>query len=446
MNNFKSTLTAESSYGSLLKKIKDKKIVTTVVGLGYVGWSLVEVMLKNELAVNGYDINPDKIESIQSSENYLGNFDYNDVRHLLNKGQLRLSSNPEILSSSDIVIICVPTPLNTDGITPDLSFIQQASIDIASYCSKNTLIIIESTVYPQFTQKYFAPLLEKFNFLVGDNIFLSFSSERVNPGSNYSVDSIPKIVSGYTKNCLNLASEFYKIFMSDVIRVKSPVIAEMSKLLENSYRYINIAFINEFATQCKELDVNVWDVLDAAMTKPYGYQRFDPGPGVGGHCIPIDPLYLKWSLNKVGVTSKFIDTAKEVNDIMPKWIVQKLKSDYYNCSNKILKNVLVLGVTYKKNVDDLRESTAFNIFKELDNSNIEVMFSDPYFPIIEINGSIMQSVELNATNIKKFDAVILHTAHSQFNYETILNHAKYIYDLRGKYNGNNSSKILKLSL
>jgi UDP-N-acetyl-D-glucosamine dehydrogenase len=429
-----------NEYQILNNKIKKNNFSVCVIGLGYVGLPL-SLHFSKKTRVIGVDIDKNKIDNLKKNISYIDRISNQQIRS--SKNNFYATDSFEVVNNSDVIVIAVPTPLKNDN--PDLSFIKKTILEIREFLKPGQLLILESTSYPTTTRNEIVDKLKN-NFQVGKNFFISFSSERINPGFNENrIHLVPKVVSGYSKNCANISSLFYSKFFKKIVTASSLEIAEFSKIQENIYRAVNIALVNEMKTLADKMNINFFDVLDIAETKPYGFQKFYPGPGIGGHCIPIDPIYLAWLAKKYNVKTEFIKLSVKVNN---------------DTTNKIIKNsilflkklkkektkVLVLGLSYKKNIDDLRESPSLKIIKGLKSNKINVFFSDPYFDKIPKTRDFrlnIKKIDINYSSLKDIDLVILVTDHDKFNYKKILRFSKKIIDCRNAFPFIHE-KILKL--
>lgn len=416
----------------LEKKIKKKSAIVGVIGMGYVGLPLAILIAKKGYNLYCYDKDLKRANLLRKKISYFNNIKNKEL-NCFNK-KTSIFTNLKNISKCDIVILCLPTPLNKNN-TPDLSHIRTTISKIKKKLSKGQLIILESTSYPGTTREEIYEKINK-NFDVGKNFFLSFSSERINPGMNIKVEAIPKVISGFSDKCLYLLNCFYKKLFNKIVFAKSLEIAEFSKLLENIYRSVNIGFINEMKIVADKFNLDIFDVISVSNTKPFGFQRFDPGPGIGGHCIPIDPQYLYWKSKKKGVVPKFIKLSAETNLNVLKFIKNKihLKMKIDN-KNKFNTKILVLGIAYKKNVDDNRESASIKLIENLLNDNFKkIEYSDPYIKDYKFNKNIKKkSLKITRNILKKFDIVILATDHDKFNFKLVYKNSKYIIDCRGRY-------------
>ncbi len=415
----------------LINKLKTKKFNVCVIGLGYVGLPLVSSFIEAGIEVLGIDIDKKKINLLKNGKSYLQSTN-KKTREYFFKNKKNLSTNFSIIERCDVIIVCLPTPLKNNTKEPDMSYIFGCAKSLKKYIKKNQIIILESTVYPGATREFTKKLINK-DLKIGANLFVGYSPERENPGDKkFNYKTTPKVISGYTSNCLLLLKIIYKYFVKKTVAVKRLEEAELSKLLENLYRAVNIGLVNEMKVICKKLNISIFDTIDAASTKNFGFQKFLPGPGLGGHCIPIDPFYLSWISRKMGYDPKFIKLAGNINSNIPNWTINEM----LKILKKKDKRILLLGVSYKKDIDDDRETPTYEFMKILKKKKIRFDYHDPYFPQIRKGRNInlnKKSIKLNKYNLKKFDAVILLTDHSFFNYQLIAKHAKLIIDTRGKY-------------
>jgi UDP-N-acetyl-D-glucosamine dehydrogenase len=428
----------------LIRKIKDKKIRSAVIGLGYVGLPLAVEFAKAGIKVVGIDLDASKVDAIRRKKSYIRDVPSSEVADLVSRGLLSATTAYSALSGVDTVNICVPTPLRKTK-EPDISYIVQSAEQIARYLKKGQLIILESTTYPGTTEEVLLPLFEAKGFKVGRDFYLAFSPERVDPGNRkYQTRNIPKVVGGVTPACTAVARALYEQAVDTVYPVSSTRVAETVKLLENTFRSVNIGLVNELALMCHKMDINVWEVIDAARTKPFGFMAFYPGPGLGGHCIPIDPLYLSWKARVYGFEARFIELAAQVNGAMPEYVVTKI-TDALNAHGKSIKGarILILGVAYKKNVSDYRESPAFDVMEELLHKGAKVTYCDPYVPSFEHMQLKMKSVRLAPAVLRKADCVVIITDHDCFDDELIVRHARLVVDTRNAVKAQ-ASKVVKL--
>jgi UDP-N-acetyl-D-glucosamine dehydrogenase len=416
----------------LLEKIEKKQLKVAVLGLGYVGLPFATVFSEAGFNVTGIDPIKEKVDQINQGISYIQDIPSAKVKKFVENATLKATTDFSILQEMDAVSICVPTPLRKTG-DPDLSFIVSATEALAPYLHKGMIVVLESSTYPGTTRELVLPhLIEKSGLEVGKDFYLAFSPERVDPGrEDWTTKNTPKIVGGITETCGELASAWYCQALDTVVSVTSTEVAEMAKLLENTFRMINIGLVNELAIMCDRLNVDVWEVIDAAATKPFGFMKFTPGPGLGGHCIPIDPLYLSWKLRSLNYTAKFIELASEINTNMPRFVVGKVQ-DGLNDHGKPIKNseILVLGVAYKPDIDDMRESPALDVIGLLMQKGAKVSYYDPYVSNICHDDWSLDSVKQLQTAVKTADCVVIVTNHKNIDYKMILDDAKLIIDTR----------------
>ena len=431
----------------LIKKIENRKAKIGIIGMGYVGFPLAVEFAQAGFKVIGIDVNKAKIEIINAGGSHIPDVDQEIVAPLVKSGNLEATEDFGVLADCDAMSICVPTPLNKTK-NPDVSFILSASQEIKKYLKTGQLIVLESTTYPGTTEELIRPMLEETGLKVGEDFFLAFSPERVDPGNKYyNIHNTPKVIGGVTPQCNERAAAYYGQIVEQVVSVSSTDAAEMVKLLENTFRSVNIALVNEVALMCDVLGINVWEVIDAASTKPFGYMRFTPGPGLGGHCIPIDPHYLSWKLKSLNYYARFIELAGEINSKMPDYVTLKV-ADALNNVEKSVKGskILILGVAYKKDIDDLRESPALDLLKLLQRKGGDVVFSDDFVPELSMNGKTYKSVKITKKLLEEVDCVVLATDHTDFDYEMIAKSTKIIVDTRNAFGarGIKSDKIVSL--
>lgn len=420
---------------SLEQKIRDRKAHVGIIGLGYVGLPLLKTFLANGFRVMGFDIDAKKIKMLNRGKSYIKHVQTGELKKYLREKKFQATADFRNLAEMDTIIICVPTPLDAHK-NPDLSYVLNTTEVIAQNLRKGQLVILESTTYPGTTEERMLPILEKKGFKVGQNFYLAYSPERENPGDKeYTTAKIPKVVGGVTPPCRKLAQALYDQIVVKTIPVSSPRVAEATKLLENIFRSINIALVNELKMIFELMDIDVWEVIEAASTKPFGYKPFYPGPGYGGHCIPVDPFYLAWKAKEVEYPTKFIELAGEINTRMPYHVVSKTV-EALNRKKKPIKGskILILGIAYKKDVDDQRESPALKIIRLLQSQGAKVSYNDPFVPrsfghrdYPELD---LKSVDLTATKLKAFDAVIIATDHSVYDYDWIAKNSVLIIDTR----------------
>jgi UDP-N-acetyl-D-glucosamine dehydrogenase len=432
----------------LLKKINDHSLQVAILGLGYVGLPLAVVFAEAGYQVTGIDPDERKVQTVLRGESHIQDIPSEQVKRLVKSGRLTATTDFTALRQIDAVSICVPTPLRKTG-DPDLSYILNATDDLAKNMHPGMVVVLESTTYPGTTREIMLPKIgiEK-GLKVGDDFFLAFSPERVDPGrKDWTTLNTPKVIGGITPACTEIASAWYAQAIETVVPVSSTEVAEMAKLLENTFRMINIGLVNEMAIMCSRLGVDVWDVIDAAATKPFGFMKFTPGPGLGGHCIPIDPLYLSWKLRGMQYTARFIELASEINTGMPRYVVAKVQ-DALNEHSKSIKGsrILVLGVAYKPDIDDLRESPALDVIGLLEQKGAQVTYHDPFVPRIQHDDSAHESIADLMPAVKAADCIVIVTNHSSYDYEAIFNAASLIVDTRNalKTIGRGSVKVFKL--
>jgi len=420
---------------ALLNKIQTKKATIGVIGLGYVGLPFAIEIVQKGFHVLGFDKNQEKIALLQNGESYIADIPKENIQLLLKERQFEATNDFSKLASVDVVIICVPTPTMEDG-TPDISYIEEAAHDIGCHINANVLVILESTTYPGTTEEVVQPILQKHGFAVGQDLFLAYSPERVDPGnSNFSVANTPKVVGGVTSTCLEVSKVFYEtVIHTSVYTVTSPKVAEMEKLLENTFRQINIALVNELSQICYKMNIDIWEVIDAASTKPYGFMPFKPGPGVGGHCIPVDPKYLLWAGQQHGVSATLIEAADKINDSMPSFVVERLEQ-YLRIQNTelIQAKIVIIGVTYKPEINDSRESPALHVIQQLLDNQCSIQIIDPFIQTFPVEQSLFHTVPLTEQIIKDADAVLILTNHSNIDYSLIDQQASLIFDTRNTH-------------
>ncbi|WP_309121820.1 nucleotide sugar dehydrogenase [Paenibacillus sp.] len=400
-----------------------------VIGLGYVGLPLSKLLVDHGLRVTGVDLDPAKIRNLQDGISYISDLSDAEVQSLMTGGRFEAASDYGGLTAVEAILICVPTPIREDG-TPDLKYVELAGRHLAQLPLAGQLIVLESSTYPGTTEEVLLPILESQGKRLGKDFYLAYSPERINPGDrSFGLSEMPKIVSGATEACLRLAKALYSPVYRKVIPVSSPRAAEMAKVLENSQRFVNISFVNEVAKCCEKMGIDVWEVLEAVNSKPYGNLPFAPGPGVGGHCIPVDPLYLQWKADEIGVDLAFIRAAKAVNDSMPGYIadrVERLLPD----ARLEGKSLLLIGVAYKKDVNDLRESSPLRVMEILAERGARVTYHDPLVPSVSVGGRRYDSVELTPDALRSADCAVLLMDHSNLPIASIVAHARLVFDTR----------------
>lgn len=417
----------------LKQKILDKSATLGVIGLGYVGLPLAVEKARAGFRVIGFDIQPEKVDRVNRGENYIGDVVNEDLSALVQVGKLRASHDFSELIQCDCISICVPTPLDTHQ-QPDLSYVRGTSEVVAKYLRRDVLVVLESTTYPGTTEELVKPILETSSLQCGNDFHLAFSPERVDPGNLlYKTKNTPKVVGGVTPTCTDIAATMYEsILEAPVFRASCPAVAEMEKILENTYRNINIGLINELAILCHKMQLNIWEVIEAAKTKPYGFQAFYPGPGLGGHCIPLDPYYLSWKAREYGFHTSMIESSMMINDRMPEYCVErasKILNRYRKAMNG--SRVLVVGVAYKQDVDDYRESPALHVIECLEREGAIVDFHDPYIPEYRFKGKTHQGYKnLTGELIRAADLVMITAAHTKVDYELIQKNAQVVFDTK----------------
>lgn len=435
-----------SSYQHLKDKIKKKKAHIAVIGLGYVGLPLAHAFAQKGQKVTGIDLDSSRVNKINSGVSYIEDLPTASLKKQVKAKLLNASTHYDVLKQADAIVVCVPTPLNRLK-DPDISFIVSATDAIVKRLRKGQLIILESTTYPGTTEEVILPALEKSGFKAGEDFFLCFSPERIDPANpNFNTQNIPKVVGGITPHCTELGGLLYGTITPEVVRVSSPRTAEMAKLLENTFRIVNIGLINELAIAAKNLKVNIWEVIEAAKTKPFGFMPFYPGPGVGGHCIGVDPIYLSWKARSLGSELNFIELARRINTEMPHHVVSQAVYSLNQYTHKAISRskVLLMGVTYKKDVADIRESPALDIMLQLKKLGAKVSYHDPFVPHMKHESLELDSRPCGAAELKKYDLVILTTNHTSFKYPEILKHSRLIYDTRNAFAKYQSPKIVRL--
>jgi UDP-N-acetyl-D-glucosamine dehydrogenase len=417
----------------LLKKITEKTAILGVIGLGYVGLPLAFEKANAGYKTIGFDIQAEKVDKVNKGINYIGDILDQEFSRVVKSGKLSASSDYTKVFDCDAICICVPTPLDNYQ-QPDISFIKSSVENILPHLHKDMLIILESTTYPGTTREIVLPILEKSGLKCGIDFFVAFSPERVDPGNKfYKTKNTPKVVGGITTNCTALASKLYEsILEAPVFTVSSPEIAEMEKILENTYRNINIGLINELAILCNRMNINIWEVIDAAKSKPYGFQAFYPGPGLGGHCIPLDPYYLSWKAREFGFHTSMIETSMMINDKMPEYTVSRIGKILNKFSKSINQSkILILGVAYKNDIDDYRESPALKVINNLELFGAKVDYFDPFIPEYKEHEITKKSlIKIDSSIISSYDIIVITSAHSVFEYDLISKFAKFVFDTK----------------
>ncbi len=419
-----------------------------VVGLGYVGLPLAVEFAKAGFHVTGFDVDQKKVDLLNDGKSYIPDVSQDTLGELVKDGLLDATTDFSRIKEMDGIIICVPTPLSKTK-DPDMRYIQSATHSIAGNLREGHVISLESTTYPGTTDEFVKPILESSGLKVGRDFFLAFSPERIDPGNKkYQVKNTPKVVGGVEPNSTEIVSYLYSKVIDKVVPVSSAKAAEMTKLLENTFRSVNIALVNEFAIMCQILGIDVWEVIEAASTKPFGFMPFYPGPGIGGHCIPIDPHYLSWKLKTLNYNARFIELASEINTNMPRYVVQRV-ADALNEFEKSVKGsqILVLGVAYKKDIDDTRESPALDVIELLENKGADVKYNDPYVPELFLNGRTRKSAKLTEKLLHDVDCVVITTDHSDYDYNWIVKNSKLVVDTKNATKNISDalkSKVVKL--
>lgn len=436
-------IAAEPIAAALAEKIKARTAKVGIVGLGYVGLPLAVEFAKAGFEVTGIDISQAKTERVNAGDSYVGDIPSAILAPLVKAGKLRATSDFAAVKDLDTINICVPTPLRKTK-DPDMSFIVSSSQEIARYFHPGMLVILESTTYPGTTDELVLPMLAKPGLEVGRDFFLCFSPERVDPGNpKYQTVNIPKVVGGCTPACTEMGRLFYSQALEHVVPVSSTQVAEMVKLLENTFRMINIGLANEMALMCGRMGINVWEVIDAAATKPFGFMPFYPGPGLGGHCIPIDPFYLSWKTRQAGIEARFIELAGYINGQMPQFVVDKVQNAL-NDAGKPVKGsrIHVMGVAYKRDIEDMRESPALDVLLLLQRRGGQVSYSDPHVPEVRLDGLVLRALPEEAAAAA--DCVVIVTDHSAFDYRKLVERARLIVDTRNALKRFDSPKIVRL--
>lgn len=430
----------------LIKKIKEHKVQVGVIGLGYVGLPLAIRFVEAGFKTLGFDIDKGKVEKLRKGESYLNRIPQTRIKNVLNTKRFSATANFSRLAKVDAILICVPTPLNPYR-EPDLHFLVDTTKTVARYLKVGKLVSVESTSFPGTTEEEVLPHLRASGLKEGRDFFLVYSPEREDPGNKkYFLNNIPKVIGGITPSCLEVGEALYSSVVKEIVSVSSTKVAEMTKLLENIYRAVNIALVNEMKILCERMGVDIWEVIEAAKTKPFGFQAFYPGPGLGGHCIPIDPFYLTWRARRFDFHTRFIELAGEINTYMPYYVVEKTIEALNERGSGVKgAKVLLLGITYKRDIDDIRESPAFKIIELLIKRGALVDYNDPFIPSLPKTRGYtfkMNSIPLTSQNLKKYHCLIISTDHSNYDYDFILKHANLIVDTRGVFKKNNE-KVIK---
>jgi len=426
-------------------KIKNRQIELAVVGLGYVGFPLALEFARKRVKVVGIEIDSGRLRSIAQRKSYISDIDSNELKDALESGYFRASADFADIRRADAVLICVPTPLKGKYL-PDISFIKNATRGVAGHIKKGALVILESTTYPGTTEEEILPIFQNRGFKHGEDFYLCFSPERIDPGNKkFPVHKIPKVVGGLNRQATQLAMAIYRIIIKQVVPVSSARAAETVKLLENTFRLINIGLIDELSMMAHKMKIDIWEVIQAASTKPFGFMPFYPGPGVGGHCIPKDPLYLHWKAKSFGFNSRFIQLASDVINYMPEYVVKRIKDALSEVKKKLEgAKILVIGVTYKKDIKDLRKSPSIDVISCLKKQGAQVSYFDPLIPFLKVKDLDLKSVKLNNKKINEYDCVLIATDHTAVDYPAVLNNAKLIFDSRNVYKGRNTDRVKRL--
>jgi UDP-N-acetyl-D-glucosamine dehydrogenase len=430
---------------ALARRLEDRSARLAVIGLGYVGLPLAVEFAKAGFTVHGIDIDERRVRELNQGRSYIQDVATADVADMVKAGRFSATTDFSVLKRCDSVNICVPTPLSKQR-DPDVSYIVAAATEVARHLHRGQLVILESTTYPGTTEELVLPMLAESGLQVGRDFYLAFSPERVDPGNaTYTTRNIPKVVGGVTEACTRAAVQLYRQRLDQVVPVSSTQVAEMVKLLENTFRSVNIGLVNEMAMMCARLGIDVWEVIRAAATKPFGFMPFYPGPGLGGHCIPIDPFYLSWKARASGFEARFIELAGYVNGHMPDHVVD-LVAEALNRQGRSVRGsrVLVLGVAYKADIDDVRESPSLDILEKLRERGARIEYSDPHVPTLRFAGGVMKSVPFTPARIRAFDCVVVATAHRSVDYRALLRSAKSVVDTRNALAGVRSPKIIRL--
>jgi UDP-N-acetyl-D-glucosamine dehydrogenase len=426
-----------NAYETLIKKIENKEAVIGVVGLGYVGLPLAVEKAKAGYKVIGFDVQQARVDQVNQGINYIGDVVDQDLVDMIKSGHLEATTDYARIQDVDAVAICVPTPLDIYQ-QPDTSYVESSAKAIAANAHEGMLVVLESTTYPGTTEEIVKPALEAKGLKTGETVFIAYSPERVDPGNKqFKTKNTPKVVGGITPNCTKVAAALYRsVLEGDVMEVSSPAIAEMEKIFENTFRHINIALANEMAILCDKMGIDVWEVIDAAKTKPYGFMAFYPGPGLGGHCIPIDPFYLTWKAREYNYHTRLIELAGEINNTMPEYVITRMMQ-ILNEEGKALRGakVTVLGVAYKNDIDDVRESPVLKIIELLQHHGADFQVVDPYVPHFRSCNMTMETVELTPEMLNESDIVLIATNHSNFDYEMIARESKLVFDTRNAMKG-----------
>lgn len=428
---------------NLEELIKNKQAKVAIIGMGYVGLPHAVLIAKAGFNVIGIDILEERVNSLNQGKSYIKDVKGSDLDEIIKNGKFKATNDFSALNNSDVIIICVPTPLDKNKI-PDISYIKNSALEIRKMIRRGHLIILESTTYPGTTEEALLPLFEETGLKAGLDFYLAFAPERIDPGNTMPFNEIPKVVGGITKKCTETAALFYSQFLNKVYPVSSSKTAEMTKILENTFRLVNISMVNELALLCGKMNIDIWEVIDAAKTKPYGFMPFYPAPKIGGHCIPLDPFYLSWKAREYNFWLRFIELAGEINEQMPHYAV--VKADYLLNQDKKPINgskILVWGAAYKKDIADPRESAVFDIIPALIKKGAEVDYFDPYIKELKIEKNILKSVEYNPEILGNYDLVLILVDHSGFDYEEIAKKAKLVVDTRNAIKSRDYKNVIQ---
>jgi UDP-N-acetyl-D-glucosamine dehydrogenase len=429
----------------LLKRIENKDITVGIVGLGYVGLPLAVEFGNAGIRTIGIDVDQARVDQLNAGDNYIQDVDDAELKALVDAGTFTATTDFSSIKHIDAICIAVPTPLSKTK-DPDITYILDVNKELIRYVHKDLIIVLESTTYPGTTRELLQPALEASGLKVGTDVFLLFSPERVDPGNPvFHTTNTPKVIGGVTENCLKLGMAVYAHVMDKLIPVSSPEAAELTKLLENTFRSINIGLANEMAIMCAKLGVNVWEVIDAAATKPFGFMKFTPGPGLGGHCIPIDPHYLSWKMRTLDYKARFIELASEINASMPEYVVD-LVSDGLNGLSKSINgsNILLLGMAYKPDIDDVRESPALDVYSLLEAKGARVSFHDPYVSEIKFDSRMESTIDLDIDKLSEYDCVVITTNHTEYDIKAVVENSRLIVDTRNATAGIGNGEVIRL--
>jgi UDP-N-acetyl-D-glucosamine dehydrogenase len=431
----------------LLRRIEDRTATIGIIGLGYVGLPLAVEFAKGGFKVVGYDVSERVVKALMDGRSHIQDVPSSELAALVKRGLFKATTDEKQLAAADAISIAVPTPLVKTR-DPDMSYVISASETVSRVAHEGLLVVLESTTYPGTTREVLLPMLEKRGLAIGEDVFLAFSPERVDPGNPvYHTKNTPKVVGGITPACTEIAAALYSSVIDNVVPVSTTESAELVKLLENTFRSVNIGLVNEMAIVCDKLGVDVWEVINAAATKPFGFMKFTPGPGIGGHCIPLDPHYLAWKMRTLNYKTRFIDLASEINSQMPAYVMEKV-AQALNDERKPVNGsrVLIIGVAYKPNIDDIRESPALDVIRLLEQHGADVVYHDPFIPSFREDGHVREGVELTAQELRKADAVVIVTDHRKIDYQLLMDEANLIVDSRNAMAGTIKTKARVVSL